>query len=41
MSTAEGSTQENFTRYATLKKQLDDAVVQWETNMENLENINQ
>ncbi len=41
MSTAEGSTQENFTKYATLKKQLDDAVVQWETNMENLENINQ
>ena len=41
MSTAEGSTQENFTRYATLKKQLDDAVAQWETNMESLENINQ
>ena len=41
MSTADGSTQENFTRYATLKKQLDDAVMQWETNMENLENINQ
>lgn len=41
MSTAEGSTQENFTKYATLKKQLDDAVAQWETNMENLENLNQ
>ncbi len=41
MSTAEGSTQENFTKYAALKKQLDDAVAQWETNMENLENLNQ
>ncbi|MBR6691611.1 MAG: ABC transporter ATP-binding protein, partial [Bacteroidaceae bacterium] len=41
MSTAEGSTQENFTRYATLKKQLDDAVAQWEYNMEELEKLNQ
>lgn len=40
MSTAEGSTQENFTRYATLKKQLDEAVAQWESNMEELEKLN-
>ena len=37
MSTAEGSTQENFTRYAALKKQLDNAVTVWEQNMEELE----
>jgi ATP-binding cassette subfamily F protein 3 len=40
MSTAEGSTQENFTRYATLKKQLDEAVTAWEQNMEELEKLN-
>ena len=41
MSTAEGSTQENFTRYAALKKQLDEAVTAWEQNMEELEKLNQ
>jgi ATP-binding cassette subfamily F protein 3 len=40
MSTVNGSTQENFTRYATLKKQLDDVVATWEKNMEELENLN-
>ena len=40
LSTSEGSTEENFTRYATLKKQLDEAVTQWEKNMEELENLN-
>ena len=40
LSTSEGSTEENFTRYATLKKQLDEAVSQWEKNMEELENLN-
>jgi ATP-binding cassette subfamily F protein 3 len=40
MSSAEGSTQENFTRYATLKKQLDEAVAQWESNIEELEKLN-
>ncbi len=40
MSTAEGSTEENFTKYASLKKQLDDAVARWESNMENLEELN-
>ena len=40
MSTAEGSTQENFTKYAALKKQLDDAVATWEQNMEELEKLN-
>ncbi len=40
MSTVEGSTEENFTKYASLKKQLDEAVSRWETNMENLENLN-
>ena len=40
MSTAEGSTEENFTKYASLKKQLDEAVSRWETNMENLEDLN-
>ena len=30
ISTVEGSTQENFARYSTLKKQLDEAVMQWE-----------
>ena len=40
MSTVEGSTQENFTKYAALKKQLDDAVATWEHNMEELENLN-
>ena len=37
MSTAEGSTQENFTKYAALKKQHDDVVSEWEKNMEELE----
>jgi ATP-binding cassette subfamily F protein 3 len=41
MSTADGSTPENFTKYATLKKQLDEAVSQWEKSMEELENLNQ
>ncbi len=40
MSTADGSTQENFTRYAALKKQLDEAVAKWENNIEELENMN-
>ena len=40
MSTVEGSTEENFTKYASLKKQLDEAVSRWETNMENLEELN-
>lgn len=40
ISTVEGSTQENFARYSTLKKQLDEAVVQWEKDMEELENVN-
>ena len=39
MSTAEGSTQENFTKYATLKKQLDDAVAEWEKSMEELDSL--
>ena len=40
MSTVDGSTQENFTKYAALKKQLDDVVATWEQNMEELENFN-
>ena len=40
MSSVEGSTEENFTKYAALKKQLDEAVSRWETNMENLEELN-
>ena len=40
MSTVDGSTQGNFTKYAALKKQLDDVVAEWEQNMEELENIN-
>ena len=40
MSTVEGSNEENFTKYASLKKQLDEAVSRWETNMENLEELN-
>ena len=39
MSTVDGSTEENFTKYASLKKQLDEAVSRWETNMENLEEM--
>ena len=39
MSTAEGSTPENFTKYATLKKQLDDAVSEWEKSMEEFESL--
>ena len=40
MSTVDGSTQENFTKYASLKKQLDEAVALWEQNMEKLEKLN-
>ncbi|MBQ2127038.1 MAG: ABC-F family ATP-binding cassette domain-containing protein [Bacteroidaceae bacterium] len=40
MSTVDGSTQENFTKYASLKKQLDEAVALWEQNMEELEKLN-
>ena len=40
MSTVEGSTQENFAKYAALKKQLDEAVATWEHNMEELEKLN-
>jgi ATP-binding cassette subfamily F protein 3 len=40
MSTVEGSTEENFTKYASLKKQLDEVVERWETNMMNLEELN-
>ena len=40
MSTVDGSTQENFTKYASLKKQLDEAVTAWEQNMEELEKLN-
>ncbi len=39
ISTVEGSTQENFARYTTLKKQLDEAVMRWEKDMEELENV--
>ena len=39
MSTIDGSTEENFTKYASLKKQLDEAVSRWEANMENLEEM--
>ncbi len=41
MSTPEGSTEENFTKYASLKRQLDTAVEEWESHMMELENINQ
>ena len=41
MSTPDGSTQENFTKYAALKKQLDEAVEKWETDMMELEETNQ
>ena len=37
MSTVEGSTQENFSKYATLKKQLDEVVSEWEMHIEELE----
>ena len=37
MSTVEGSTQENFSKYAALKKQLDEVVAEWENHMEALE----
>ena len=40
MSTMEGSTQQNFTKYASLKKQLADAMSEWEQRMEELENLN-
>ena len=40
MSTIEGSTQQNFTKYASLKKQLADAMNDWEKRMEELENLN-
>ncbi|MBR3977060.1 MAG: ABC-F family ATP-binding cassette domain-containing protein [Bacteroidaceae bacterium] len=39
MSSAGGSTQENFTKYAALKKQLDEAVAAWEKDMEELEEL--
>lgn len=39
MSTIEGSTQENFTKYASLKKQLADTMNEWEKQMEELENL--
>lgn len=39
MSTVEGSTQENFTKYASLKKQISNAMSEWEKNMEELDNI--
>ena len=39
MSTAEGSTQENFTKYAALKKQLDETVAEWEKSMEELDSL--
>ena len=39
MSTIEGSTQENFTKYASLKKQLADTMNKWEKQMEELENL--
>ena len=37
MSTVEGSTQENFTKYASLKKQLDEVVAEWESHIEALD----
>jgi chaperonin cofactor prefoldin len=37
MSTVEGSTEENFTKYASLKKQLDEVVSEWEMHMESLD----
>lgn len=37
MSTPEGSTESNFERYASLKKQLADAESEWESHMEELE----
>ena len=39
MSTIEGSTEQNFTKYASLKKQLADAMSEWEKSMEQLEEI--
>ena len=39
MSTVEGSTEQNFTKYASLKKQLADAMSEWEKSMEQLEEI--
>ena len=39
MSTIEGSTEQNFTKYASLKKQLADAMNDWEKRMEELENL--
>ena len=39
MSTPEGSTQTNFERYATLKKELSDAESEWENSMEELEKL--
>ena len=41
MSTAEGSTPDNFTAYATLKKELAEAMDLWEKQMEELDNLNQ
>ena len=39
MSTPDGSTPQNFERYATLKKQLAEAEAEWEKNMELLEEL--
>ena len=39
MSTIKGSTEQNFTKYASLKKQLADAMNDWEKRMEELENL--
>ena len=41
MSTAEGSTPDNFTAYAALKKELAEAMDIWEKQMEELDNLNQ
>ncbi|MBR2301160.1 MAG: ABC transporter ATP-binding protein, partial [Bacteroidaceae bacterium] len=39
ISTPEGSTQVNFDRYASLKRQLAEAESEWEKNMEELEKL--
>ncbi len=39
ISTPEGSTETNFERYASLKKQLADAESEWESHMEKLEQM--
>lgn len=40
LNTAEGGTQENFALYASLKKELADAMNRWEESMETLEQFN-